>query len=156
MRSGETGRSPDGMASMKTMDKDEVLRFLQDHAYTAHLATVRADGRPHVTPIWIAVDGEDILFNTAADSVKGKNIRRTGYAAISVDDNVPPFTSALLEGPVEIIEDLDEIRRWATMIGGRYMGEDRADEFGARNGVQGEVLCRMRPVRTTGIIAIAE
>lgn len=141
---------------MKTMDKDEVVRFLREHAYTAHLATVRADGRPHVTPVWIAVDGTDILFNTAEDSVKGKNIRRSGYAAISVDDNIPPFTSALLEGPVEIIEDLDEIRRWATIIGGRYMGEDRADEYGKRNGVRGELLCRMRPVRYSGIIAIAE
>ena len=34
--------------------------------------------------------------------------------------------------------------RWATAIGGRYMGADRAEEFGARNGVPGEFLVRAR------------
>ena len=141
---------------MKTMGKDEVLRFLREHAYTAHLATVREDGRPHVAPIWIAVDGDDIVFTTWHASIKAKNIQRTGYAAISVDDNTPPFDSARVEGPVEMTDDPDELRRWATIIGGRYMGEDRAEEYGARNGAEGELLCRMRPVRYSGIVAIAE
>lgn len=138
------------------MSKAEVLWFFDDHVIMAHLATVREDGRPHVAPIWIAVDGEDIVFTTWHDSVKGKNIRRTGYGAISVDDYIAPFSSARVEGRIEMVDDPDELRRWAAMIAGRYMGDDRAEEFGARNGVEGELLCRMHPSRLSGIIAAAE
>jgi len=141
---------------MREMTRDEVFAFLRDRPLMAHLATVRVDGRPHVAPIWIGIDGEDVYFTTWSASVKGKHIQRTGYAALSVDDSVPPFNSARLEGPVEIVDNPAELRRWATIIGGRYMGEDRAEEYGARNGVEGELLCRMRPARVSGIFAIAE
>ena len=141
---------------MKKMSKDEVFAFLRDHALTAHLATVREDGRPHVAPIWIGVDGEDILFTTWAASIKGKHIQRTGYGALSVDDSLPPFNSARLEGPITIVEDPAELQRWAGIIGGRYMGEERAGEYAARNGVEGELLCRMTPTHVSGIFAIAE
>jgi PPOX class probable F420-dependent enzyme len=141
---------------MKKMTPDEVYAFLNDHPLTAHVATVREDGRPHVAPVWIAVDGEDIVFTTWHTTVKGKNIQRAGYAAISVDDSIPPFSSARAEGPIEIIDDLGELRHWATVIGGRYMGADRADEYGARNAVEGELLCRMHPMQVSGIIGIAD
>ena len=42
-------------------------------------------------------------------------------------------------------DDLDDLRRWATVLGGRYMGDDRADEYGTRNGVPGELLVRFEP-----------
>jgi hypothetical protein len=64
-----------------------------------------------------------------------------------VDDERPPFAYVMVEGTAEISEDLDELRRWATQIGARYMGANRADEFGARNGVQGELLIRITPTR---------
>lgn len=140
---------------MKKMTREEVFAFLSGHPLTAHLATVREDGRPHVAPIWIGIDGEDILFTTWSASVKGKHIQRTGYAALSVDDSIPPFNSARLEGPVSIVDNPDELRRWAAIIGGRYMGEERAGEYGERNGVEGELLCRMTPTHVSGIFGIA-
>ena len=140
----------------KEMTSHEVYQFINSSLLTAHLATVRADGRPHVAPIWIATDGTDIVWNTGADTVKGRNLLRTGYAAISMDDSVPPFNSVRLEGPVVLIDDLEEVRRWATVIGGRYMGEDQAEAFGERNGVPGEMLCRKTPDRISGIIGVAD
>ena len=50
----------------------------------------------------------------------------------------------MVEGRVSVSDDLDELRKFATRIGGRYMGRERAEEFGARNGVPGEVLVRLR------------
>jgi hypothetical protein len=64
-----------------------------------------------------------------------------------VDDERPPFAFVKLTGPVTLSEDLDDVRRWAARIGGRYMGAERAEEFGARNGVPGELLVRLRPAR---------
>ena len=50
----------------------------------------------------------------------------------------------MVEGRVSISDDLDELKNFATRIGARYMGEDRAEEFGNRNGVPGEVVVRMQ------------
>lgn len=138
------------------MTREQVYEFIGSHILTAHLATVRQDGRPHVAPIWIAIDGEDIVWNTGDDTVKGKNLLRNGYAAISMDDSVPPFNSVRLEGPVTCSTDLDEVRKWAGIIGGRYMGEEQAEAFGERNGVPGEMLCRMTPARVSGIFSVAD
>lgn len=112
---------------------------------TGKLATVRSDGRPHVAPIWFVLDGDDVIFNTADTSVKGKNLARDKRVSISVDDQAPPYAFAIIEGTAELSTDSDEVIRWATAIGRRYMGDDRAGEFGRRNGVPGEWLVRVRP-----------
>ncbi len=137
------------------MTREQVYEFIESHILTAHLATIRQDGRPHVAPIWIATDGEDIVWNTGEDTVKGRNLLRTGYAALSMDDSVPPFNSVRLEGPVTCSTDPAEVRHWATIIGGRYMGQEQAEAFGERNGVPGEMLCRMTPSRVSGMFAVA-
>lgn len=138
------------------MTSEQVYDFINSGTITAHLATVREDERPHVAPIWIATDGEDIVWNTGEDSVKGRNLMRTRYAAISLDDSVAPYNSVRIEGAVELIEDMEQVRHWATIIGGKYMGADMAEVFGARNGVPGELLCRMTPSRISGIIGVAD
>jgi PPOX class probable F420-dependent enzyme len=112
-------------------------------AKTAKLAVVRKDGSPHVAPIWVALDGDTIVFNTSRDSLKGKSILRDGRVALSFDDERPPFAFVLVSGRAEVSEDPEQLRHWATVIGGRYMGQDRAQEYGARNGVPGELLVRV-------------
>lgn len=130
---------------MVTMGAGEWREFASAGTRTGKLATVRADGRPHLAPIWFVLDGEDILFNTGTDTVKGRNLRRDGRASLCVDDETPPYAFVIVSGTVTLSEDLDEVRRWATTIGGRYMGADRAEEFGRRNGVPGELLVRLTP-----------
>lgn len=126
-------------------------------AHTAKLATVRADGRPHVAPVWYDVDDDgSIVFNTGASTVKGRNLRRDPRASLCVDDERPPFTFVLVDGVVELSDDPDAVRAWATRIGGRYMGEDRAEEYGARNGVAGELLARLRPARVVSASDLAD
>jgi PPOX class probable F420-dependent enzyme len=130
---------------MRDMTKDEWHAFVMDGTRTAKVATVRKDGRPHVVPVWFILDGDDVVFTTAATSVKGATLRRDRYASLCVDDQTPPYSFVMIEGPVELSSDLDELRRVATTIGGRYMGAERAEEFGARNAVEGEVVVRLRP-----------
>ncbi len=125
-------------------------------ARTAKLATVRADGRPHVAPVWVARDGDDLLFTTGADTAKGRTLRRDPRVAVCLDDEAPPFDFVILEGVAEISEDPAQLLAWATAIGGRYMGEDRAEEFGRRNGVPGELLVRVRPNRVLAQRDIAD
>lgn len=121
------------------MTRAESLAFLAQGTRTAKLATVRADGRPHVVPMWFVVEGNDLAFTTWHASVKARNLRRDPRAALTVDYEHPPYGYVMVEGTVEFSDDLDEVRRIATAVGGRYMGADRAREFGERNGVPGEL-----------------
>src|SRR5581483_9632070 len=118
-------------------------------------ATVRADGSPHVAPVWFALDGDDWLFTTHVTSVKGKAMRRDPRVAICVDDDRPPFSFVQVSGSVVISEDPEDLLRWATVIGGRYMGADQAEAYGKRNGVPGELLVRLTPDRVIARAAIA-
>lgn len=140
------------------MSDAEVRTFLAGSpAHTAKLATVRADGRPHVAPVWYDVDDDGaIVFNTGESTVKGRNLRRDPRASICVDDDRPPFSFVLVEGVVELGDDLDDVRNWATRIARRYMGDDRAEEYGARNGVAGELVARLRPERVVSALDVAD
>ena len=66
---------------------------------------------------------------------------------ICVDSEVPPFGFVQVQGEATVSEDPDEVGRSATAIGARYMGADRAAEFGKRNGMPGELVVRLRPTR---------
>lgn len=134
------------------MTEAEWRAFLSEGTRTGKLATTRADGRPHVAPIWFLLDGPDLVFNTAETSVKGRTLARDGRVALCVDDDRPPFSFALVEGTATLIHDLDQVKHWATRIAARYVGEDRAEAFGERNGVPGELLVR---VRIDKVVALA-
>ena len=137
----------------RAMTPEEIRVFLSYGTRTAKLATSSANGQPHVMPVWFMLDGEELLFTTWGDSVKGRNLRRDPRAAIVVDDEVAPYAFVHIRGHVTLSEDLEEMLRVATAIGGRYMGADRADEFGRRNAVPGELLVRLHPDR---VIATAD
>ncbi|AWW40926.1 pyridoxamine 5-phosphate oxidase [Streptomyces sp. AS58] len=138
------------------MTDTEWRDFVSQGTRTGKLSTVRADGSPHVTPIWFLLDGREVVFNTAKESVKGRNLARDGRVAICVDDDRPPFDFVVLEGRARLSENLDELRLWAGRIGARYMGEERAEEFGARNGVPGELLVRVAIDKVMALKAVAD
>ena len=125
----------------------EQRAFLTAGTRTGKLTTVRADGRPHVVPIWFILDGDDLVFNTGATSVKAKNLQRDPRAALCVDLEEPPYAFMMVEGTVSFSDDLAAMLPFATAIGGRYMGAERAESFGKRNAVAGELLGRLTPTR---------
>jgi PPOX class probable F420-dependent enzyme len=137
------------------MSEDRWRAFISEGTRTGKLSTVRADGSPHVVPMWFLLDGEDLLFTSEDVTVKSHNLRRDDRATICVDDERPPFSFAMLRGRVQISEDPGLLLRWATDIAARYMGEDRAKEFGVRNSVPGMLLVRMRIEQVSAYAAIA-
>jgi len=140
------------------MTDDDVRAFLtSDPPRPGVVATTRKDGRPHAAPVWYVVDDDGtIVFTTGADTVKGRTLRRTGWAAMTVDDDAPPFSFVTMEGPVALSDDVAQVREWAARIAGRYMGEHRADEYGDRNGVPGEFLVRLTPQHTVSARNLAD
>lgn len=124
-------------------------------ARTAKLAVVRADGSPHVAPVCVDLDGGDIIFLTSADSVKGKAIFRDPRVSLCWDDERPPFSFLTVAGTATVDRDPDQLLLWGTRVGGRYMGADRADEYGRRNAVPPEMVVRVTPTRITAKVGLA-
>jgi PPOX class probable F420-dependent enzyme len=78
---------------------------------------------------------------------EGRALARDPRATLCVDLEEPPYGFVQVQGEAELSEDPAELLRTATAIGARYMGAERADEFGKRNGVPGELVVRLRPVK---------
>ena len=125
---------------MSEMTKDEVRNFLLQGTLTGKLGTTNKNGTPHVVPIWYTLDDEDnIIFNTGNNSVKAKNIRRNNRVRLCVDDQTPLYSFVTIDGIAEIINNADqkELFKWAKIIAARYMGNDKAEEYGKRNSSEG-------------------
>lgn len=125
-------------------------------ARTAKLAVVRADGSPHVAPVWVDLDGDRIVFMTSAATIKGKAIIRDPRVSLCWDDERPPFSFVTLAGTAVTSTDAAELLHWATRIGGRYMGQDRAEEYGRRNAVPPEMVVIVTPTAVVAKVDVAD
>jgi PPOX class probable F420-dependent enzyme len=132
---------------VSTINDPEIRAFLAQGTRTGKLAYLSSNGRPLVTPIWFIVEADSLVFNTGATTAKGRALARDPRATLCVDLEEPPFGFVQVQGEAELSEDPAELLRTATAIGARYMGADRAEEFGQRNAVPGELVVRLRPTR---------
>lgn len=149
----EDGAAP----SLDGMDRlsDDVIAFLSHGTRTGKLAFVAADGRPLVAPVWFLVEGDQLVFNTGRETAKGRALSRDPRVAICVDDQAPPYSFVQVQGSVSMSDDPDELLDTATRIAARYVGADRAEEYGRRNGVPGELVVRLTPTKVIAAFDIA-
>lgn len=128
-------------------------------ARTAKLAVVRADGSPHVAPVWVDLDGHgdgvQVVFMTSLDTIKGKALRRDRRVCLCWDDERPPFSFVTVAGVADIDDDATELLAWATRLAARYMGPELADAYGRRNAVPPEVVVRVTPTTVTAKVEVA-
>jgi PPOX class probable F420-dependent enzyme len=134
----------------------EVRDFLLEGTRTAKLGYTASDGRPLVAPVWFTIDDGDIVFCTGETTAKGKAIRRDPRVVVCVDLQAPPYAFVQVQGTVEISEEVAEARRISTIVGARYMGADRAEEFGKRNGVPGESTVRVKASKIISALNMTE
>jgi PPOX class probable F420-dependent enzyme len=124
-----------------------VRAFLEEGTRTGKLSFCAADGRPLVVPVWFVLEDGLLVFNTGKDTAKGRALARDPRATVCVDLERPPYAFVQVQGLAELSEDPADLLATATAIGARYMGPERAQEFGRRNGVPGELVVRLRPVK---------
>lgn len=132
---------------MASVADPKISAFLSAGTRTGKLAYRGADGRPLVAPIWFIVEGDVLVFNTGKDTAKGRALARDPRAALCVDLEEPPYAFVQVQGDADLSEDPGELLRTATAIAARYMGDDRAEEYGKRNAVPGELVVRLRPAK---------
>jgi len=141
---------------MQKMTLEEAKSFLLTGTRTGKLASVRANGRPHLAPVWFLLDGDDLMFTTWHETVKAHNIQREPRLSLCVDDQTPPYAFVMVEGTAVIEEDPAALKHWATRIAARYMGEALAESYGQRNAVPGELLVRLTPTKIIGEKELAQ
>jgi PPOX class probable F420-dependent enzyme len=95
-------------------------------------------------------------LTTGADTLKGKALRRDPRVCLCVDDETPPYSFVVVNGTVEITEDPGPLLEWATRIARRYIDAQRAEEYGRRNAVPGELLVRITPNHVVAQADIAD
>jgi PPOX class probable F420-dependent enzyme len=140
----------------RRLTRMEALTFLASGTRTGKLALGGASG-PIVVPVWFVVDGEDLVFTTGETTAKARRLRADPRAALCCDDEAFPFGFVQARGPVALREATpEELLPWTTRIAARYVPADRAGAFGARNAVEGELLCRLRAQRVTGELGVAD
>ncbi len=105
-----------------------------------NVTTVRSDGSPHVTPVWVDWDGRHVLFNTARGRAKECHLRRDPRASISVVDPENPYRYLSVSGTAEL--DEEGAREHIDRLALRYRGEP----FPRHPGEQ-RVIVRIRPER---------
>lgn len=81
-----------------------VHQLIQDRAI-AHLATLNAEGAPHVTPMWFTYDDGAFWFVSPQDAEKVRHIRQDPRVAVSISDSQHPYRAVMLHGEAEILED---------------------------------------------------
>jgi PPOX class probable F420-dependent enzyme len=135
---------------------EQVVEFLSEGTRTGMLGFLASDGRPLVAPVWFIVDNGELVFNTERDSAKGRALARDSRVVICVDDPHPPFSFVQVQGIASAQENARDLLDVATRIGGRYMGADRAEEFGRRNGLSGELVVRIRPTKVNAMFRVTD
>lgn len=141
---------------MQKMAPEQWRAFLEAGTRTAKLAVVRRDGRPHVVPVWFALDGDDLVFSTWHESVKGRALQRDGRLCLCVDEERPPYAYIMVEGRARLSDDPADRALWSRRIAARYMGQDQAETYGARNDVDGELVFRVRLDHVVALSGIAD
>ena len=99
------------------------VRKLFREANFAHMATVMPDGAPHVTPVWVDLDGDRILVNSAEGRVKPRNVRRAPRVAISITSGENPYAAAFIRGRVVNIAH-DGADDHIDKLAKKYLGQD--------------------------------
>jgi PPOX class probable F420-dependent enzyme len=135
---------------------DDVIAFLSAGTRTGMLGYLASDGRPLVAPVWFVVDDGQLAFNTDENTAKARALARDSRVVMCVDDPTPPYSFVQVQGVASVSQDPDDVLDIATRTGGRYMGADRAEEFGRRNGVAGELVVRIRPTKVIKAFDLAE
>ena len=102
---------------------EKAREILEKEAF-AHVATLMPDGSPQSTPVWVDVEGDEIVINTAEGRAKARNLREDPRVALSATDPDDPYDAVIVRGEVSELthEGADE---HIDKLAQKYLGEER-------------------------------
>lgn len=116
-----------------------------------YVGTVNRDGSPHVSPMWVGLDGDLILFNTAVGRVKERNLRRDPRVCLSHADPVDPYDRVQVRGRAVRFVQGPEADRNMDMLARVYLGTER---FEWRIPGEQRVIVLIEPSRVRRVVGV--
>jgi PPOX class probable F420-dependent enzyme len=103
--------------------KDEQRRFLDENPFVGTVTTLRPDGSPHSTIVWVDVEDGRVSFNTQEGRAKPKHLEHDPRASLVVVDPNDPFKYVAVSGHAELTEEgadeqIDKLAK-------KYIGKDK-------------------------------
>jgi PPOX class probable F420-dependent enzyme len=118
-----------------------------------HLATLNADGSPQVTPMWVDVEDEHVIFNTAIGRVKEENLRRDPRVSLSSIDAENPYDRIEIRGRVVGFVNGEEADRRMNRLSKKYTGQD---PYPWRIPGERRLLVRVEPLQIRHIVGVED
>ena len=100
------------------------IRTLLEHKAYGHVVTLNAKGQPRLTMVWMDVDGDEVLFNTAEGRKKTQDLRRDPRVIVSVQDHNNPQSYAVFYGMARTITE-EGARVHIDKLAKRFIGLDK-------------------------------
>jgi PPOX class probable F420-dependent enzyme len=98
-------------------------RALLEEPNFAHVTTLRSDGTPHAVLVWVDVDGDEIVFNSAEGRVWPGNLRNDPRANILVADRENPYKYVTIRGRLTATEQ-EGADEHIDALAKKYLGQD--------------------------------
>ncbi len=124
--------------------KEKQRRFLDENPFVGVVTTLREDGSPHSTIVWVDVEGDKVAFNTARGRLKPKNLEHDGRASLVMVDPGDPYRWLSVSGPAEMTEDGADAQ--IDKLAKKYIGKD---EYPWRNPEEKRVKVLIEPEKVT-------
>ncbi len=131
------------MPAAPSADVEEFLR----RPNVAALATVRPDGRPHLTPVWYDFDGSEFMVTTLRTTQKLKNVARKGFAALCIYTQELPYRLVIVEGTARVGSPIDSV--WRERLASRYLGATAGRRYVQDTADWDVVAIHIRPIKWT-------
>ena len=121
---------------------EKQAKLFRDRNFGA-VATIRPDGTPHVTPVWLDYDGERIVFNTATGRAKWHHMLRDPRVTIEVYSQEDPYEYVTVTGTVEL-EESEAANDHIDKLSEKYTGNPK---FQSHQPGERRVIVRVTPER---------
>lgn len=127
----------------------EVRKFLQAPR-TVRLATVGADGYPHVVPIYFMLDGDDIVFGSDRGDRKVRNVLANPKGAVLIGGNQKMDEAGyMIRGDLRVEDDVGHA--FTRRMLHRYESKEVADRLIAEWANNDIVVIRLKPSSVTRV-----
>lgn len=114
------------------MSEAEIAAFIASQK-SLQVATISADGSPHLSTLWFALINGDIVFETYAKSQKVKNLERDQRITVLCEDGdtYETLRGVMIKGTATLVRDYDEVVKLAEAVISRNTPEVPADQLKA-------------------------
>jgi PPOX class probable F420-dependent enzyme len=120
--------------------EEKARKFLDESPYVGVVTTLREDGSPHSTIVWVDVEDDKVSFNTALGRAKPKHLKHDPRASVLMVDPNNSYKWVAVSGPAELTEEGADAQ--IDKLAKKYLGKD---EYPWRNPEETRVKVLIEP-----------